>query len=114
VRLNELPTVGDGEIAHAVAPKDSPQFPQVCQLRGIVADVLDNVIADHDVERAGIERQSRAGHASESVGVTNSASVLDIHGVDVARKHRVRREVVRDTAGACAHLEEPNRPILTC
>jgi hypothetical protein len=57
MRLHKLPSVRHCEIADTIGLKHAPNFCKVPALRLFLADVLDHVVRNHDVESPIIERQ---------------------------------------------------------
>lgn len=78
-------------------------------LRGAIADVLDDVIADHHVELAIRERQLNVADLGESIPVVDLPAVVDVDGIDLETPAGVRAEVVGYAAGTGTDFQQAHR-----
>ena len=111
MRLDDRPPVGSRQIADTFRRHHSPNLPQMGQLSVPVTDVLDHMVAEHDVEAVIVVRQLRAVDESELVAIGDDPLIDDVDGGHSKLDVGVSGEVVGDDAGAGADLEQPERSL---
>ena len=103
MRLYKCPAVRRRKIGSAAVGHHPCDFCQVKELGISVADVLDDVIADYQVETARIEGSS-SGERAEVIAFLGDALIIHVHRVNfTTRICQVR--VVRDHARTTAYFK---------
>jgi hypothetical protein len=109
VWLLNLPAIWNSKVTDALRLEHSEQFSQVEQLRIGLADMLENVVGDDDVERAVLERQARTIDYRKVVTVLNLPAVVDIDGIYLTTKISMVTEVVCYEARTRSNLQHSKR-----
>lgn len=109
MRLDEAPTVGNGQVRDAAGRQDALDLAQVLTLLVVPADVLEHVVAHHDVECGLVERKRGTGYGMEGVAVRGNAVVHGVDSMDLVARW-TGAEVVCDPTGSAADVQDPKRP----
>ena len=106
MRLTEGPAARRGEVAAAAGAQHAADLAEVQQLVGRLADVLDHVVRDDDVEARVGERERGAVDAAELEAVGDDPLVAQVDGDDVAVRPGELCQRGGDVAGAAADVED--------